>query len=84
VETAIVTGQEVVLANGHAEITAEGLTLRLTPLCGTTVERVEPHAYHMHDGSPAVIRRIVLAPSRANAKSTLGYVAELVEVPGRR
>jgi hypothetical protein len=79
VETAVCTEQEVAVRNGEAVIESpEGLRLRLIPIGGTVVDRVETHQYRGHSGTPQQIRRIVFKPAAEGSVVELGYAIRLV------
>lgn len=82
IETAICTEQTARMANGAATIeSAEGVTLRIVPLDGTRVDRIETHSYNAHNGTLRELRRIVLLPGTPAQSVTLGYVIELDGMP---
>jgi hypothetical protein len=79
IETAICTEQTACMANGVVTIeSAEGMTLRIVPLDGTLIDRIETHSYNDHGGTPREIRRIVLLPGTPAQAVTLGYSIELM------
>jgi hypothetical protein len=78
VETALITEYPVVLRDGNVEIQADGLTLLVTPLGDTVVDRVEKHGYSTHHGQPAEVKRVVFIPAANGAKIVLAYVATVV------
>jgi len=77
-ETALITHHPVELRDGHAEITAGGNTLRITPTSGTTIAEVQRYDYSNHSGKPAHVNRIVLRPTDLAAHTTVGFAADLL------
>ena len=80
VETAICTEHTAVFRKGGAMIKpAGGVELRILPLRGTKVDRIETHPYAAHDGTPREIHRIVLVLTKNAEATNLGYVIETSE-----
>ena len=78
-ETAVISIHPVEHLPDCAVIRTGGLALAVRPDADTIIAGVGKHSYHLHDGTPSFVHRIVMKPRVLEQKVCLSYILELID-----
>jgi hypothetical protein len=77
-ETSVITPETTRMDGGNAIAESNGVAIRITPGSRTRIREFQRHEYKLHNGKPAHVTRVVLAPAELGASTTLSYTIDAV------